>query len=397
VTHEDILEGQRQSTLLRAANYSRVLMVEDTATYNFSSHPATTGLGTLENKGCRGFLAHTTLVVSTDGVPLGVLEQLVWVRPDEEAGISEKRHERRFAEKESYKWVDGLPDPETLAVLPSPVVVCDAESHIYEFLNVLFERGIDFVVRAADARSFSPEGEALFDILAQSEVNHTYTLSLARRPDRDPREATLQVRFRSVTIRRPKRADCEAETLTVWAIDVFEPNPPEGESAVHWVLLTSIPVENIEQALEIVRWYTYRWLIERLHYVLKSGCKIEERQLREAVRLQRLLAIYNLVAWRLLWMTYQSRLTPDAPCTVALSTEEWQALYMFVKKTRKLPKKVPTLSEAIRWITGLGGFLGRKGDGNPGVKVLWRGWMRLQDIVSAWNIFSSLSKDVGNG
>lgn len=396
MTHQNILEGQRRVTLNRIAEHLRVLIVQDTTSVNLSSHPATTGLGNLENKGCRGFLAHTSLAVSLEGVPLGVVEQQVWVRPDEEQGKSKQRHKRAFKDKESYKWVKGLPDAETWQEIPTPIIVCDAESHIYEFLDVLCQRGLDFVVRAADARSFTPDGQALFEAVAQSEVRATYTLRVARRPDRELCDVELELRFRPIPIRRPNRADSEAESLTVWVIDVFEPNPPEGERSIHWLLLTSIPVETKEQALEQVRWYTYRWLIERFHFVLKSGCKIEERQLRQQARLERLLAIFNQVAWRHLWMTYQSRQTPDAPCTVVLETHEWQSLYKFVKRTRRLPKQVPTLREAVRWIAGLGGFMGRKGDGDPGVKVLWRGWTRLQDIVSTWNVFSSLYKDVGN-
>jgi len=397
VTHAAILAGQRQATVGRTQSYERILLVQDTSSFNFSHHPGAEGMGALENPFCRGFLAHTTLAVSTTGVPLGVMEQQVWVRSDEEAGKSEKRHERPFAEKESYKWVNGLPSAEILAQLPKPVVVCDAESHIYEFLDTVFERGTDFVVRAADARSFTTEGQALFEAVAQKSAQQTFTLSLRRRPDREAREANVELRFAPITIKRPKRAATTSSTLTMWVVDVSEPHPPTGEKPVHWLLLTSIPVETIAEAQQITDWYTYRWLIERFHYVLKSGCKMEERQLREEKRLERLLAVFNLVAWKLLWVTYQARLTPEEPCTVVLETDEWQALYAFVNRSKRLPKVPPSLHQAVRWIGQLGGFLGRKGDGEPGVKVLWRGWTRLQDIVETWKLFNSLStKDVGN-
>ncbi len=157
-----------------------------------------------------------------------------------------------------------------------------------------------------------------------------------------------------------------------------------------------MPVETLEQAQQIAQWYSYRWLIERFHYVLKSGCRLEERQLRTQKRLERLLAVFNHVAWRLLWLTYQARVTPDTDCLIALEMDEWQALYATIHQTTDIPTTPPTLHEAVRWIAQLGGFLGRKGDGDPGVKVLWRGWTRLQDIVATWRLLHPPPKDTGN-
>jgi hypothetical protein len=198
-----------------------------------------------------------------------------------------------------------------------------------------------------------------------------------------------------VSLRRPRRADSEQEHLAVYVVDVHEVAPPAGEKAIHWVLLTTFPVETVAQAQRIVQWYSYRWLIERLHYVLKSGCKIEASQLRTEIRLERLLALYTLVAWRRLWLTYQARVTPDAPCTVALQSAEWQALFLFTQRRQRLPDTPPSRHQAVRWIAQLGGFLGRKSDGEPGVKVIWRGWTRLQDITETFTLLRP-PKDVGN-
>jgi hypothetical protein len=363
-----------------------VLLVEDTTSFNFGHHPGTEGVGPLENVSCRGFLAHSTLAVSAVGVPLGLLDQQVWVRRDEDTGQRAKRHERPFEQKESYKWVQGLPAPEAVTDTPALVVVCDAEGHIYEFLDVVVERSLDFVVRAADVRSFTPDGQALFEAVAQQAVQQQYVISLKRRSDCAARDAQVELRFGSITLKRPNRAQTPRASLTVSVVDVFEPDPPDGEAGLHWLLLTSLPVPTIEQAHQITRWYSYRWLVERFHYVLKSGCKLEASQLRQEARLERLLAVYSLVAWKLLWLTYQARQTPEAPCTVALQPAEWQALYAFIHRTQKLPNSPPSLRQAVHWIGQLGGFLGRKGDHDPGVKVLWRGWTRLQDIVETWSI-----------
>lgn len=395
VTHEAIITQASEQTRQRLQHMDQVLLVQDTVSFNFSHHPGTEGLGPLENAYTSGFLAHNTLAVSPNGVPLGLLDQHVWARDPEQSGSRHQRHERAFEEKESYKWVEGLAHVDTLPDGVQPIVVCDAEAHIYEFLDVLHERELDYIVRAADYRSFTPDGQALFAAVSAQAVQHHFTLTLQRHPDRPARDAQFELRFETVTLRKPRRAVTDQATLTLTVVDGLEIDPPAGEKPIHWLLLTALPVTSIEEAQQIVTWYSYRWLVERFHYVLKSGCKLEESQLRQEAGLERLLAVYSLVAWRLLWLTYQARVTPDEPCTVALQPDEWQALYLFMQKNKRLPNKPPSLRQATRWIGQLGGFLGRKSDGEPGVKVLWRGWTRLQDIVSTYTLFRP-SQDVGN-
>lgn len=311
VSHAAIMEVQRAETLKRLAGLRRVLLVQDTTSFNFTHHPATTGLGRLENEHCQGFLAHSTLAVSEAGVPLGLLAQKVWARGAER--VRDQRHTRPFAEKESYKWVQGLPDEADLPENMTAIVVCDAEAHIYAFLDVLKERHLGCIVRAADYRSFTEQGAALFDEVSAQTVAEVFEITLQRRPDRAARTAQVALRFGSVTLKCPKSTPAQHDQLTMTFVDVLEINPPADETGIHWLLLTSLPVTHDQEALQIVVWYKCRWLIERLHYVLKSGCKLEERQLREEKRLERLLAIYSRVAWHLLWMTYQARSSPDAP------------------------------------------------------------------------------------
>jgi hypothetical protein len=220
-------------------------------------------------------------------------------------------------------------------------------------------------------------------------VQHTYTLPVQGTLTQTEREAQLSLRFTQVTLNPPKRPKGQPQLppLSIGVVEVVEENPPLGQPPVHWLLFTSLPLNNAEDALTVVRYYTYRWLIERFHFTLKSGCRLEERQLHTALRLTRLLAVFSLVAWGLLWLTYQARLTPDAPASVALRDSEWQALSAYMNHTNRFLKDPPSLRQAVRWIAQLGGFLGRKGDGQPGVKTLWRGWQRLQDITQAWILF----------
>lgn len=391
------MAGQRAACAarLRESGEAVVLLVQDTTGFDFKHHPQTSGMGPLENEHMSGFLAHTTLMVSGSGVPLGVWNQEVWVR-EPGGGKRDQRHARRFEQKESFKWVDGLPDLAGVTPLTQIVTVCDREAHSYELLDHLQEHAIDWIVRASRGRGFTQDGQELFEAVRSWPVQQRYTLTLKRRPDREPRDAQVELRFGSVTLVVPQRAQAVHPTLTMSVVEVVEPNPPAGEEAVHWLLLTSLPVSTVHHAQQIVQWYCTRWLIERFHYTLKSGCRLEERQLQTQLRLERLLAVFNLVAWRLLWLTYQARQTPDASCLVALTEPEWQALYAYIHRTTRLPATPPSLGLAARWIAQLGGFVGRRGDGDPGVKVLWRGLTRLQDLTDAWMIFRPPSKDVGN-
>jgi Transposase Tn5 dimerisation domain len=163
--------------------------------------------------------------------------------------------------------------------------------------------------------------------------------------------------------------------------------------------LTTLEVNNFEQAVRCIRWYTYRWLIERYHYVLKSGCRIEQLQLKNAERIKKALATYSILAWRyaeryplgLLWLTYQARQNPNLPCDTVLEKSEWQSLYCHFQGF-PLSQTPPTLSQAMIWIAQLGGFLARQHDGFPGVKTLWRGLQRLHDIASSWKLLHSSEK-----
>jgi hypothetical protein len=430
----------------------RVLLVQDTTSFDFTHHPATQGLGRLEYEHLRGFLAHTTLAVNGEGLPLGIVAQKVWVRPVEEAGSRHKRHTTPFAEKESYKWVEGVAD-KFFVELPEPprpdsyITVCDREAHIYDFLDHVLARGMGFIVRAAQGRSrvisVPPAGEGeeetleeetleektleektleqetleeetleektlepaqveaeareralelepLSAAVARQPVQAHVTLLLKRRPERKARTAEMELRYGSLTLARPRRSESRQESLTVQVVELLEVHPPKESEAVHWLLVTSLPVSTPEEAAWVARAYSYRWLIERFHYILKSGYKLEESQLRSVAALERLLAVFTRVAWRLLEMTYCARIRPDVPCTVVLSEDEWQVLYIYRHRTRKMPDKPPTLREAVYWIAAMGGFLARKGDGEPGVKVLWRGWTKLMTVVESFLIFSEV-------
>jgi len=377
-----------------------VLAVQDTTEFNFSGRPALSGLGVLSDNRTMGFFAHTTLGVSLQGVPLGVLDQQVWSRqPTTTPRHARNQHQSRpITDKESFKWLQGL---KGASDAPKTVItICDREADIYELFQDAHNRGQHFIVRATKDRRLA-EAPGLYDRLEQTPVSETYTITVRRQVNRPEREAEVELRMTTVTLLPPKNRSkrlqvIPLEPLTVQVVEVREISPPaDVQEPLHWVLLTTLPVETVEEAHQIVRYYSYRWLVERFHYVLKSGCRFEESQLRRVEALHRWLGVCSRVAWRLLWLTYQARQTPDVACTVALSDSEWQALMAFVNRAPVPPRTPPTLRQAVRAIAQLGGFVGRKSDGEPGVKVLWRGWTRLQDIVETW-MLSHTPPHVGN-
>jgi len=212
-------------------------------------------------------------------------------------------------------------------------------------------------------------------------------LHIPRRKGRAARDALLDIRFAQVELRAPqlKRA---LGALSVWAVYVTEVNPPSQKDAVEWMLLTTLEVNDFEGALKKVDWYKRRWGIEEYHRTLKSGCRIENRQLGDRTVWENCLAIDLVVAWRIEHIKKLARETPTAPCTLAFEKHEWQALLAFKRPDQPLPSTPPCVREITRLTAELGGFLGRKGDGEPGSTTLWRGLQRLHDIASAFLIFT---------
>jgi hypothetical protein len=196
-------------------------------------------------------------------------------------------------------------------------------------------------------------------------------------------------------LRPPRHADAGVPKapVEVWAVAITELHPPKGETALRWVLLATWPIESFPQALEVASFYSKRWIVERYHFVLKSGCRIEAAQLRDWPRLERLEAVYAIIAWRLLAITYLARLHPAEPCEPMLNREEWQVLYAHHHhRLAGEQEPVPTLAQAVDWIAKLGGYWGRRSDAPPGVKVLWRGLQHLQGMVEGFRLASFLSQ-----
>jgi len=380
---EAIRQAVREACVARMTSVDVVLATEDTTVFNFTAHPATEGLGPIGHSQLSGFFMHSVLAVSDEGVPLGLMHQQVWARDPKARGTQPRPQQRPFAEKESARWVQSQRViHQAIPAKTTVIKVADREADLFELFAEPRPENAELLIRACYDRCVSQEQKHLWAAAEAAPVCGEFAITL-RRPSRPPREARLQVRFCPVTLQPPRSGvhDPNLEPVALTAILVREIEASDDEEPVTWLLLTTLEVRDFERARECVRYYSLRWLVERYHFTLKSGCKIEESQLRTREALERLLCLYAIVAWRLLWMTYAARVEGDQPCTVAFTTLEWQTLWRLQHDQGRLAKRPPPLRDAIRWTASLAGFLGRKGDGEPGVKRLWRGLMRLQDIV----------------
>lgn len=392
VDPDGVLATHIGRTLGRMAALPVVLAAEDTTEFNLSHLPATQGLGHVSSAlPCRGFLMHSLLALSPEGLPLGLLGLKTWVRPPEQQGKKHQRKRLPVTEKESVKWLEGLAQLATLkGYCPDTrfVAVCDREADIYDLFLAERPAGVDWLVRAAWDRGVEHGEGHLWAAVASVPPLGQAELSLPRREGQAARTARLTLRCAPVALKPPRARRGEGlpavEVHAVWACE--EAAPP-GVEPLEWLLLTSVPTHSADEALERLTWYSRRWTIESWHRVLKSGCRIEARQFGDLERFVRATALFAVIAWRILYATLLARLDAKLPCEVLLEPIEWQALYCRIHGTTAPPPRPPPLGEAVAWLARLGGHLGRKHDRPPGPTVLWRGFLALHEITQMYRIF----------
>jgi hypothetical protein len=390
---QDFLASHIEATYSRLHQVPVVLAVQDTTEVDWTSHLATQGLGPLGHTARQGLLVHSTLAFTPERVPLGLLAQHVWARDPEDVGKRTRRKQLPISQKESQKWLtsleavgsahDGCPQTRFVSV-------GDREADVYDLLAAERPEGVELVIRAAWDRAVSaPERSVWATVEAQPIVEHL-RLQVPRRGPHPGRDATLALRFCPLTVRPPRHRQAEGlPAVALWAVQVREVEPPDGVEPIEWLLLTTVAVQTVADAIERVEWYACRWGIEVWHRILKSGCRIEARQLATGERLQRCLTLYSIIAWRVFYATLLARAVPEMPCSVLLEIEEWQALYGAIHHCPTPPESPPSLGQAVRWIAQLGGFVGRRRRDQPGAETLWRGFQHLTDLTRMYRIMRS--------
>jgi len=393
VTMAVILTPHTEATIERIKEHTVVLAPQDTTTLNYYHHPATRGLGPVNTQRdqATGLMLHDTLAFSVEGTPLGVIDAQCWARDPDDRGKRVRRPCLPIEQKESMKWLKSFRKlAEIQALCPNTQLVSlgDRESDLYALFAEATRdsAGPKLLVRAERTRNRRVEQEPLWQFVGTQPAAGEIKLQLPQRGNRQPRQALLQVRFAPVKLQPPQTSSLPPVRL--WAVHLLEDEAGDGGEPIEWMLLTTVAVNTFGEAVERAEWYAARWGIEVFHRTLKSGCRIKDRQLGTAERLQACLGVDMVVAWRIYHLTMLGREMPEHPCTAFFEAVEWKALYCYHHQTPVAPDEPPSMVEAIRMLAAMGGHLGRRRDGPPGTQVVWRGLQRLDTAVQMYLLFT---------
>lgn len=385
-----LLAGHAAQTASRAQAYPLLLAVQDTTECDFSGHKAAADLGPLGSGLTRGLLCHSVLAVSPEGLPLGVLHMALWTRDPAQAGQRQARRKKNTWEKESQKWLDGLTGME--AALPAEqcvLLIADREADVFAYLAAPRRAHTELLTRVCHPRTVvveraAAEGGALrgslLAVAKSAPVVGQLRVRVPRQPGQPEREATLEVRLTQAAVQPPchRKAGEPNCPQPVSIVCATERDPPPGVQAIQWILTRTDRVRTAAAACQSIQYYARRWVIERWHFTLKSGCRVERLQFDDVTSLKHGLALYGVVAWRLLWLTHLARTEPEQPATLVLNGIERHVLEAAVQRP------VLTVRDAVRAIAKLGGFAGSPAMGEPGVKSLWLGWRQLEAMIEGY-------------
>lgn len=367
----DILAPHLKNSLQRMNAEPVVLCLQDTTELDFNGQDIQ-GLGPLSYEAQRGMYLHATYAVSPTRVPLGVLDAWMWARQPKNSDGT------RSGVLESTRWIEGYERlVETAADLPDTRLVCvgDRESDMMALLVRARQLGhtVDYLLRCQHNRVL-PQGGKLWESVMASPVLGSIAFELPAGRGRKARSVQQEVRAQRLEL-----DDRQGGKVAVTCLIASEVDAPQGAKPVVWRLLSNRGVNTLEDAAQLIDWYRARWEIELLFLTLKEGCRVEALQLGSVQRIERALAIYLVVAWRVGLLMRLGRSCPQWDAERLLTREEWQAAWIVARQ--KVPDKRPTLRQALHMIARLGGFMGRKGDGEPGVKSLWIGLQRVAACV----------------
>lgn len=409
VTCESMHFPHRKRTLQRIQKHNKVLLLQDTVFFMYGD--GRTGTKNLDicsehrksKREVNGLMMHGQLALSTDGVPLGLLEY-DFIQRDKLLGKTNRKKyshmQLPISHKESQRWINFVHSASLEDIGSTEAVhIADREGDIYELYRdcTLLEQS--FVFRACYNRVInkskrrSPPKEKMFDLLEKQKaqgVRRIKIQTLGR--GKKYRTVKLSIIYKEVTLSPPpnKTVNKDGECLLMLpltAIMAIERNPPKGVRPIKWVLLTNMPINSIEQAEEKIRWYSLRWNIELYHKILKSGFALEKSQQRDGDRLKKYIIMKSMLAWRIFWLTRFCSISSSKSCEEILTSHEWKILYIKFKKRKNFPSRPPSVKDVTIWIGKLGGFLGRTSDGLPGITSMWRGWTRFMDLIEDYEAF----------
>ncbi len=403
VTMSNILLPHRERTVRRMQGQKTVLCVQDGSDLNYNNLDQCEGLGIIGKNQTgaksRGLHLQSTLAIAPNGLPLGVVKAQCIA--SEEKSPDDKRYNSTIPieEKKTFVWIEHHRDLVDIAAqMPQTriVHVCDREGDFFELFDEQRQNSrVELLVRAKHNRNIAEEPFKLFDAVRQTPVQSTVRVLVPRQSARPKqskqkarakmpaRTADLSIRFMRVEISSMYHAD--KKPIEISMVHALEENPPPNTEAIEWFLLTTINISSAEDAEQCLRWYCFRWRIEDWHRVLKSGCRVESIAHETAERLRRAIAINLVIAWRIMLMTLLGRETAELPADVLFSDIELRTLRAYAKKKRLEPPVL--LSDAVRLIAKIGGYLGRNNDPPPGHQILWQGYREFQFMCLGYSLF----------
>lgn len=328
-----------------------------------------------------GLHMHSSLAITPQGKPLGLAAIKFWTRKKFKR-LNKLKHSVcttriPIEEKESVCWLENVKQSTQLASPDRCVHIGDRGSDIYELFCLAQEEGTHFLVRTCVDRRAGEGKTTIAKKMKREPVQGTHVIEVLD-AKRQPVEVELQLRYSQMTVHPPIGKHKKYAPLSLTVIHAWERGKPKGRKPVCWKLLTDLPVEDLESAIEKVDWYAQRWKIETFHKVLKSGCKAEDAKLRTADRLTNLIAVFCIIAWRVFWLTMLNRTNPKTSALAVFTKTEIAILNQLGGEPERSPPQ--NVAHYLLAVAQLGGYLNRKNDGPPGNMVMWRGLSRLTDI-----------------
>lgn len=409
VSEAEILAGHFQATRERfAATSGPVLVLHDTTEFSYKRNDVDAvgkiflGVAGVDRDGqlrhytgC-GILMHSSLAVTSEGLPLGLTAAKFWTRDKFKGTNALKRHINPtrvpIEEKESFRWLDNLKQSTALLADPSRCVhIGDRESDIYELFCSAREAGTHFLLRTCVDRLAGDGTHTIADEMNEVHCKGLHRVEVQNRYG-EMSEAVLELKFRKIRVLPPIGKQSRYPELELTVLHAIERGKPRDRKPIEWKLITDLPVATRAEAIEKLRWYAMRWKIETFHKILKSGCRAEQSKLRTAERLVNLLATFCILGWRIFWLTMINRARPEAPPGAAFTLLEIRLLDRLTKTPPHLAA-VASVSCYVTRLAQLGGFLARSRDPLPGNQVIWKGMARLTDIELGYLL---AKENVGN-
>jgi hypothetical protein len=382
VTHQALQENHWAQVLDSAKNQSGpVLFIQDGSVLDYSNRKGTSGLGPIGNHEGDGINLHSCLVVSlgsTTPAILGLAYQKVWVRPEKSKRGTESRSQRHKRPTEADVWSNWIPPIDLKQKKDAQLIfVGDRGNDIFKFIDICKQKGWDCLYRACQNRVIHVKGEkfSLMSWIRSLSPGGMKEHMLRSRHGKPARPIELKISWGEVEIQPPQVDKKVREPIIAWCIRCWS-----DEENLEWILITTIPVLDSQSAIEKAEWYSHRWIIEEYHKCLKTGCAIEKSHLQSGKGLMALAGILGIIATKLLELRSISRASEDIQAEKIVPE-------VFIRiLARKLCLKNSSLTMKDFWkqVARLGGFIGRKSDGDPGWQTLWGGWLRLLDM--AWAV-----------